>query len=150
MDITFTEEELAYLRGQRLARLATVDQAGAPQNNPVGFFIDAGTGQLIVAGTAMGKSRKYRNVRRNAYVSLVVDDLASTEPWKVRGVEVRGTAEAQDNVDPPVDGLSREVIRITPYWLGSWGITADQQGLNSRGVQADAAAAAPQTTRPTS
>lgn len=143
MDVTFTDAELAYLRGQRLARLATVDRAGAPQNNPVGFFIDDGTGQLIVAGIAMGKSRKYHNVRRNAYVSLVVDDLASTEPWRVRGVEVRGTAEAQDNVDPPVDGLSREVIRITPYWIGSWGITADQQGLNSRGVQADA----PQTTR---
>lgn len=37
MDIAFTDAELTYLRGQRLGRLATVDAAGAPQNNPVGF-----------------------------------------------------------------------------------------------------------------
>lgn len=28
---------IAYLGTQRLGRLATVDPAGAPQNNPVGF-----------------------------------------------------------------------------------------------------------------
>src|SRR5262249_37374923 len=110
MSIVFTESELSYLRTQRLGRLATVDRAGAPQNNPVGFFIDDDTGQLIVAGIAMGKSRKYQNVRGNSYVSFVVDDLVSSEPWKVRGVEVRGTAEPQHDVDPPREGLSREII----------------------------------------
>ncbi len=137
MTITFTEEELSYLRGQRLGRLATVDRAGAPQNNPVGFFIDDNTGQLIVAGTAMGTSRKYKNVRHNSYVSLVIDDVVATDPWKVRGVEVRGSAEPQDDVDPPLEGLSREIIRITPRWIGSWGINEDRQGLTSRGAQAD-------------
>ncbi|MGP4016657.1 PPOX class F420-dependent oxidoreductase [Saccharopolyspora sp. 5N708] len=132
MDVTFTETELAYLRGQHLGRLATVDSAGAPQNNPVGFFVDDVTGALVIAGTAMGKSRKYRNVRHNARVSLVVDDLASTNPWRVRGVEVRGTAEAQEDVDPPMDGLSRELIRITPRWIGSWGLPG-QEAFSSRG-----------------
>ena len=145
MDIAFTETELAYLRGQRLGRLATVDKAGAPQNNPVGYFIDDDTGQLVIAGFAMGKSRKYRNVQGNAEVSLVVDDIASTDPWRVRGVEVRGTAQAQDDVDPPIEGTSREVIRITPRWIGSWGLTPGAQGLDSRGVQAGARLA---STRP--
>ncbi|HET9254350.1 MAG TPA: PPOX class F420-dependent oxidoreductase [Pseudonocardiaceae bacterium] len=103
----------------------------------MGFFIDDDTGQLIVAGIAMGKSRKYKNVHGNSYVSFVVDDLVSTEPWKVRGVEVRGTAEPQHDVDPPMEGLSREIIRITPRWIGSWGLDGDQQGLTSRGVRAD-------------
>lgn len=138
MDIAFTETELTYLRGQRLGRLATVDKAGAPQNNPVGYFIDDDTGQLVIAGFAMGKSRKYRNVQGNAEVSLVVDDIASTDPWRVRGVEVRGTAEAQEDVDPPIEGGSREVIRITPRWIGGWGLTPGEQGLDSRGVQAGA------------
>lgn len=138
MDITFTEAELAYLRGQRLGRLATVDRAGAPQNNPVGYAIDDDTGQLVIGGTGMGKSRKYRNVVGNPEVSVVIDDITSTDPWRVRGVEVRGTAEAQDGVEPPMKGMSREVIRITPRWIGSWGLTPDQQGINSRGVQADA------------
>lgn len=114
MGIAFTEAELTCLRGQRLGRLATVDAAGAPQNNPVGFFIDEAPGELIVAGKSMGKTRKYRNLRGNSAVSLVVDDLVSIDPWQVRGVEVRGTAQSQDDVDPPMDGLSREVIRITP------------------------------------
>jgi pyridoxamine 5'-phosphate oxidase family protein len=139
MDISFTETELAYLRGQRLGRLATVDKAGAPQNNPVGYLIDDETGQLVIAGYAMGKSRKYRNVQNNPEVSLVIDDIASVDPWRVRGVEVRGTAEAQDDVDPPVEGTSREVIRITPRWIGSWGLAPGEQGLRSRGVQATVA-----------
>jgi pyridoxamine 5'-phosphate oxidase family protein len=141
MDIAFTDAELAYLRGRRLGRLATVDGAGAPQNSPVGYFIDDDTGQLVIGGHSMGKSRKYRNVRRNAEVSLVVDDIASTDPWRVRGVEVRGTAEAQDDVDPPMKGMSREVIRITPRWIGSWGLVPDQRGITSRGVQAAAQSA---------
>jgi hypothetical protein len=89
----------------------------------------------------MGKSRKYRNVQNNPEVSLVIDDIASTDPWRVRGVEVRGTAEAQDDVDPPIEGTSREVIRITPRWIGSWGLTPGEQGLDSRGVQASSTSA---------
>jgi pyridoxamine 5'-phosphate oxidase family protein len=36
MTVTLTEAERTYLRSQPLARLATVDASGAPQNNPVG------------------------------------------------------------------------------------------------------------------
>jgi pyridoxamine 5'-phosphate oxidase family protein len=43
----------------------------------------------------------------------------------VRGVEVRGRAEALRDIDPPFPGLSRDVIRITPNWIGSWGIDPD-------------------------
>jgi len=40
----FTDSELAYLAGQRLGRLATVAPSGAPQNNPVGFWVNAELG----------------------------------------------------------------------------------------------------------
>lgn len=129
---TFSTEDLAYLSGQRLGRLATVDEAGAPQNNPVGFFVDEATQTVVVGGMAMAKTRKFRNVRGNAQVSLVVDDLASVDPWRVRGVEVRGTAEALTDVDPPMKGMSREVIRITPRWIGTWGLDPDNPGLRVR------------------
>jgi pyridoxamine 5'-phosphate oxidase family protein len=72
-----TPAELAYLHSQRLGRLASVDSDGAPQNNPVGFFVDDGTGDVLIGGTQLGASRKFRNVRRNPNVALVVDDLAS-------------------------------------------------------------------------
>ncbi|MGA8369756.1 MAG: PPOX class F420-dependent oxidoreductase [Acidimicrobiales bacterium] len=117
-----TAEDVAYLRSQRLGRLATVDPSGAPQNNPVGFVVDDDTGQVLIGGMAMGQTRKFHNVRGNPRVALVVDDLASVDPWLVRGVEVRGTAEALDDVEPPIRGMSREVIRITPQRIHRWGI----------------------------
>ena len=132
MTVTLTEAERAYLQSQPLARLATVDGAGAPQNNPVGAFLDEETGDIIIGGHAMGASRKFRNVQRNRQVALVVDDLVSSDPWTVRGLEIRGTAVALEDVDPPVPFMSREVIRITPTWVTSWGVDPEAPGRYSR------------------
>jgi pyridoxamine 5'-phosphate oxidase family protein len=132
MTVTLTEAERAYLQSQPLARLATVDGAGAPQNNPVGAFLDEQTGDIIIGGHAMGASRKFRNVQRNGHVALVIDDLVSRDPWTVRGLEIRGTAVALEDVDPPVPFMSREVIRITPTWVTSWGVDPEAPGRYSR------------------
>lgn len=132
MDPRFTSHELSYLHSQRLGRLATVDGDGAPQNNPTAFFVDEDAGHILVGGFFMGKSRKFRNAKRNPHVALVVDDLFSTDPWVVRGVEVRGDAEALVDVDPPMPGMSRELLRITPRWIASWGVDPDQQGMSIR------------------
>ena len=132
MTVTLTEAERAYLQSQPLARLATVDGAGAPQNNPVGAFLDEQTGDIIIGGHAMGASRKFRNVQRNGQVALVVDDLVSRDPWTVRGLEIRGTAVALEDVEPPVPFMSREIIRITPTWVTSWGVDPEAPGRYSR------------------
>jgi pyridoxamine 5'-phosphate oxidase family protein len=132
MTVTLTDAERAYLQSQPLARLATVDGAGAPQNNPVGAFLDEETGDIIIGGHAMGASRKFRNVQRNGHVALVIDDLVSRDPWTVRGLEIRGTAVALEDVDPPVPFMSREVIRITPTWVTSWGVDPAAPGRYSR------------------
>jgi pyridoxamine 5'-phosphate oxidase family protein len=132
MTVTLTEAERDYLRSQPLARLATVDAGGAPQNNPVGVFLDEETGDIIIGGHAMGASRKFRNVQRNRHVALVVDDLVSRDPWTVRGLEIRGTAVALEDVDPPVVFMSREIIRITPTWVTSWGVDPEAPGRYSR------------------
>ena len=122
MAITLTAAERRYLQSQPLARLATVDAHGAPQNSPVGAFFDEETGDILIGGHGMGATRKFRNVRANGQVALVVDDLVSRDPWTVRGLEIRGTAVALENVEPPVPSMSREVIRITPTWVSSWGV----------------------------
>jgi pyridoxamine 5'-phosphate oxidase family protein len=122
----FTEAELAYLRGgrpTRLGRLATIDARGVPQNSPVGFRVDADAGTILIAGFDLGRSRKFRNVQGNPHVSLVVDDVASTDPWRVRAVEVRGTAEARTGVTPLLPGVSPELIVITPTRVVSWGLS---------------------------
>ncbi|WP_370416893.1 PPOX class F420-dependent oxidoreductase [Streptomyces fradiae] len=112
----FTEAERAYLRTQRLGRLATVDPSGQPQANPVGFFPQE-DGTVLIGGAAMSRTKKWRNLRTNPRLALVVDDLATVRPWRVRGVEIRGEAELL--VGPY---FSEEVIRIHPRRIHSWGL----------------------------
>ena len=118
----FSDLELDYLGGQRLGRLATVDASNAPQNSPVGFHITAG-GEVVISGYNMGQTRKFRNVTGNGQVSLVVDDIASVDPWRVRGVEIRGHAAAVTGAEPSRPWLSREQIVIHPRRVISWGLT---------------------------
>lgn len=116
-----TAGERAYLADQRIARLATVDAQGRPQNNPVGFFL-RDDGAIDIGGWRMGGTRKWRNIAANPYVSLVVDDIASHHPWKVRGVEIRGTAEQITGPHAYGAYLSEELIRIHPYKIFGWGV----------------------------
>ncbi|MFI7639666.1 PPOX class F420-dependent oxidoreductase [Nonomuraea sp. NPDC049400] len=118
----FTQAELDYLTGQHLGRLATVSPTGKVQNNPVGFFVDAASGTITIGGHALGASKKFRNVQQGSTVSFAVDDLASLEPWVVRGIEIRGSAVALTDHEPPVPYFSREIITITPIKIISWGL----------------------------
>ncbi|MEU4230836.1 PPOX class F420-dependent oxidoreductase [Nonomuraea sp. NPDC026600] len=120
--MVFTPAELDYLASQHLGRLATVSPAGQVQNNPVGFFVDASAGTITIGGGALGASKKFGNVQKGSTVSFVVDDLASVDPWVARGIEIRGTAVALTDQEPPVPGLSREIITITPSKIISWGV----------------------------
>ena len=90
--MSFTDEEVAYLRSQRLARLATVSPDGQPDVVPVGFEFD-GT-HVYVGGLDPARTRKFRNVRAGSTrVALVVDDLPSVRPWSPRYLRIYGTAE---------------------------------------------------------
>jgi pyridoxamine 5'-phosphate oxidase family protein len=132
--MTFSEAEVAYLRSQRLGRLATVGPDGAPQNNPVGFKVDAEAGTIEIGGWNLAASRKFHNIEANPKVAFVVDDLESVKPWKVRGVQIRGTAEAltgQGSGDPH---MSDELIRIHPRRIQSWGLGAEGNERSSRPV----------------
>jgi pyridoxamine 5'-phosphate oxidase family protein len=123
--MTLTQIEREYLATQRLGRLATVGPKGDPQNNPVGFSYNAELGTIDIAGFNMGASRKFRNVLHNDQVAFVVDDLASVTPWRVRGIEIRGHAEAITGLTPADAHLSGEIIRIRPWRVFSWGIDPD-------------------------
>jgi pyridoxamine 5'-phosphate oxidase family protein len=120
--MTFTDAESAYLASQRLGRLATIGPDGSPQVKPVGFRYNPGLGTIDVSGFNMAASQKFRKVRRNGQAALVVDDIASVDPWRVRFLEIRGTADA---IAAPGGsaGLSDEaLIRIHPTRILSFGI----------------------------
>jgi len=71
----------------------------------------------------MGDTRKFRNVAVNPKAALVVDDIVSFDPWTVRMVEIRGTAEALTGVaQEPGSYMSAEVIHIHPTRVISFGL----------------------------
>jgi pyridoxamine 5'-phosphate oxidase family protein len=130
----FTQAELEYLASQRLGRLATAGPGGRLQNNPVGFRVNADAGTIEIGGWNMGASQKFRNVGANGRAAFVVDDLVSEQPWVVRGLEIRGRAEALTDAEPPQPFMSREVIRIHPERVYGWGIEPGREGRYRRDV----------------
>jgi pyridoxamine 5'-phosphate oxidase family protein len=132
--MVFTDAELEYLRSQRLGRLATVTPGGQLQNSPVGFRVDEAAGVINIYGRDMGHSRKFANVAANGRVAFVVDDVRSVTPWEVRCLEIRGVAEALTDQDPPGPYFSREVIRIHPQRIISFGLGPDGQQGSRRNV----------------
>lgn len=106
----FTAAELAYLSERRLARVATVGKDGTPHVTPVGMWRVAGDG-IEVRGRNFAATKKFRDVARTRRAAIVVDDMASTDPWRPRGVEIRGVAEVAD-----------DHILIHPDRVISWGL----------------------------
>jgi pyridoxamine 5'-phosphate oxidase family protein len=132
--MTLTEHERGYLAGQSLGRLATVRADGTPQNNPVGFSFNEATGTIDISGMAMGETRKFANVKATGVAAFVVDDLVSSDPWTVRGIEIRGTAEAITGVAPVHFYGTGDIIRIHPGRVISWGLDPDEPGMRGRSV----------------
>jgi pyridoxamine 5'-phosphate oxidase family protein len=115
----FTDPELAYLTGERhLARIATVGKDGTPHVVPVGWTYNGEQDTIDVGGRQLEQSKKFRDVARSGRAAVVIDDLASTDPWRPRAVEVRGRAEA---VDEP-----EAIIRIYPERIVSWGLDSER------------------------
>jgi pyridoxamine 5'-phosphate oxidase family protein len=130
----FTSAELAYLHSQRLGRLATAAPDGALQNNPVGFTVNETLGTVDISGSNLTASKKFRNLRSNPNVAFVVDDIASLHPWQVRGVEIRGIAEALEGQGSTVASVRRPVIRIWPRRIVSWNVGNEEPGMRGRDV----------------
>lgn len=116
----FTPAEIAYLRSQPLMRFASASPHGRPDVAPVVFAIDGD--DIVTAGFDIAHTVRYRNVQANPRATLVIDDLASTEPWSPRGVKIIGSAAIEH-----VRGAPR--FRISPRVLISWGINDTTPGI---------------------
>ncbi len=127
----FTDRELEYLgerRPERLGRIATVGKDGTPHVVPVGWRFNLEHDSIDVGGMNLSRTKKFRDARRTGRASIVIDDLASVDPWRPRGIEVRGRAEA-------VEG-DRATIRIHPERIVSWGLESEELGRRrSRAVR---------------
>jgi pyridoxamine 5'-phosphate oxidase family protein len=112
---SFSKQETDYLNGDRkLGRVATVGNDGTPHVTPVGWSHNAAEDAIEVGGHDFATTKKFHDVQRSGRAAIVIDDLASTDPWRPRGIEVRGRAEA-------IDG-ERPRIRIHADRVRSWGL----------------------------
>ncbi len=116
----FTTAELAYLKSQPLMRFASASSTGKPDVAPVVFEVDGD--DIITAGFDITHTARYRNITSNPRATLVVDDLASFDPWSPRGVKIIGSAAIEE-----VDGAPR--FRITPEVIISWAINDTTPGI---------------------
>lgn len=133
-DQIFTDGEIAYLDSQRLARLATTQPNGTLQNSPVGFYYNAALQTIDIGGRDMAGSQKFKNLARNPTVALVVDDIASIDPWRVRCLEIRGQAEGiLDPTDSAVP-FPGAIIRVHPHRMISFGIDPPGASRGTRNV----------------
>jgi pyridoxamine 5'-phosphate oxidase family protein len=99
-----------------LGRLATIGRDGTPHVAPVGWRYEADHDVIEIGGRNFERSKKYQDAGRSGRAAIVIDDLVSVDPWRPRGIEIRGTAEVLD--DPPR-------IRIHPQRIVSWGLDID-------------------------
>ena len=115
------------LRGGSLARIGTVGADGTPHVVPVGWSYNPDQDTIEVGGFDLTETKKFRDVERHGRAPIVIDDLASRSPWRPRGIEVRGRAEAV--------GGPEAVIRIHAEGIVSWGLETDRIGVrHSRSV----------------
>jgi pyridoxamine 5'-phosphate oxidase family protein len=116
--VSFNDQEEAYLRSQRLARIATISDIGQPDVAPVGFEFDGS--DFFIGGMDLLTTRKYLNVRDGSdKVALVIDDLASVDPWSPRFVRVYGMAHPVHREGTTGTGT---YLQIIPTVSWSWNL----------------------------
>ncbi len=138
---TLTEPEMAFVRGQRVARLGTADAQGTPHLVPVCYAFD---GQCFYTPldekpkhVSSKKLRRVRNIEARHEASLLIDQYK--DDWSQLGyVLVHGHAELLDPKDEAhahaikllrmryvqyrTMALEKyPVIAITPDRVTSWG-----------------------------
>ena len=120
-ELTATQRE--YLASQRLGRLATAGRDHRPHVVPTSFRYNPDLGTIDVGGHAVSTTKKYRDVQSNGWAAIVIDDLASIDPWRPRMLEIRGRAEAIPNGGQDLGpGFGEAFIRIHPDKVNSFGL----------------------------
>jgi len=121
----FTEQEIWYLRENKLGRLATADADGQPHAIPVTYFFNEDEDTIDVGGLNFGAGKKWRDIRQNPKVAFLIDDVIGP-PRRARAIEIRGEAQLHETggeeINPRFPSFAPQFIRIRPSRIVSWGI----------------------------
>jgi pyridoxamine 5'-phosphate oxidase family protein len=99
---------------------------------PVGWTHSREHDTIDVTGHQFEQTKKFRDVVRSNRAAVVIDDLASTNPFRPRAIEVRGRAEAISHPEA--------LIRIHPERIVSWGIDAQRNARTVKAARSSATA----------
>ncbi len=119
-----TASHIEYLASQPLGRIATTGADRKPHVVPTSFRYNADLGTVDVGGLHVADTKKYRDVEANGWAAIVVDDLASVDPWTPRFL---ARSEAGAEAIPPGGahlgpGFGDAFIRIYPEKVYSYGL----------------------------
>jgi pyridoxamine 5'-phosphate oxidase family protein len=125
--MSFTPEEIDFLRSQPLVRFATVAPDGQPDIVPLACEFEDTHFWVGGVGDAVLGTRKFRNVAAgNNQVAMVFDELVSIDPFVARSMRVYGTAEG------PIQRVGMvgpgHFLRVTPTISWSWNLAGEPAG----------------------
>ena len=100
------EEAERFLESKLNLQIATIDEQGEPNIQPVWFYYDKNTEKLMI--TTSKSAKKTRNLRNNPAVYFSVDD----ENLPYKGVKGKGfvTIRDPDRVVPQADRISMKYL----------------------------------------
>lgn len=118
-----TEAQLEFLAEHRLGRIATAGSDGKPHVVPTSFRYNPELGTVDVGGMRVAGTKKYRDVQKNPWAAIVIDDIVTTDPFTPRMLEIRGRAEAVPEGGAELGpGFGGAFIRIHPKKINAFGI----------------------------
>jgi pyridoxamine 5'-phosphate oxidase family protein len=121
--IELTTAQIEYLASQILGRIATSGRDNRPHVVPTSFRYNPDLGTIDIGGRHVATTKKYRDVQANPAAAIVVDDLASVDPWSPRMLEIRGRADAVPTGGGDLGpGFGEAFIRLYPEKVNSFGI----------------------------
>jgi nitroimidazol reductase NimA-like FMN-containing flavoprotein (pyridoxamine 5'-phosphate oxidase superfamily) len=107
-----TEEEVErFLESKLNLQIATIDEKGEPNIQPVWFYYDKDAGKLLITTSKL--ARKTQNLRRKPTLYFSVDDENYDENRPPKGVKGKGTAtivEDPDRIVPQADRISMKYL----------------------------------------
>ena len=121
MGFELTDDEVEFIKGERIGRLATASPSGAPDVASCLAIYRRSLGVFLMGGQGIERTRRYHNARRNPQARLVFDAI-SWEPYDIRGVKVAGSISihvADEEISFGVMGIPLLVLRPERKW--TWG-----------------------------
>ena len=107
------EEAERFLEGKLNLQIATIDEKGEPNIQPVWFYYDKDAGKLLLTTSKLAK--KTQNLRRRPTIYFSIDDENYDENLPPKGVKGKGIATIVE--DP--NRIVSQADKISMKYLGT-------------------------------